>query len=105
MLWKSITDSRTDLDDFAFGFAKAVNTIHSNEGDGKIFFHWLIVDSSDNAASTIRVTQEIRDNPDNIVSGASLTNEISWKTEVVHNRLQRLQHKTLATESRNWDIR
>ncbi|WP_423189130.1 flagellar hook-associated protein FlgK [Alkalibacterium sp. f15] len=96
-----IVASRNDLDDFAFSFAKAVNTIHSNDGDGNDFFSLANLGSSNNAASSIRVTQAIRNTPDNIVSGASLNNEISGDGSRAQ-AIATLQYKALASDSDSW---
>ncbi|MFL2098371.1 flagellar hook-associated protein FlgK [Marinilactibacillus psychrotolerans] len=70
-----IDDMQTELDQFAYDFATAVNTIHSNDGaeDGIDFF----TVSEEGSALSLQVNQEIKENPSLIVTGKSLNNEIA----------------------------
>lgn len=67
-----IDDMQTGLDQFAYDFATAVNTIHSNDGEGTDFF----TVSEEGSALSLQVNQEIKENPNRIVTGKSLKNKI-----------------------------
>lgn len=94
-----INDSRAKLDGFAQNFAKAVNLIHSNDGEGEPFF---TVDEA-NASSTIRVTDNLRNNPENVVSGSSLDNEYSGDGSRAQ-AIASLQNQALSLDSDSWQL-
>ncbi|GAB2490520.1 flagellar hook-associated protein FlgK [Alkalibacterium psychrotolerans] len=94
-----ISDSQTQLDGFALNFAKAVNLIHSNEGEGEPFF----AINEENASSTIRVTEVLRKNPENVVSGASLENEYSGDGSRAQ-AIASLQNQALSLDSDSWQL-
>lgn len=94
-----ISDAQGKLDGFAGNFAKAVNLIYSNDGEGEPFF---TVDEA-NAASTLRVTDALSANPENIVSGTSLDNEFAGDGSRAQ-AIASLQNKTLALDSDTWQL-
>lgn len=95
-----IADSQQDLNDFASAFGKAVNTIHKGgpDGEGSDFFDNVDVE---NPASSLRVTDAIRTDPNLVVSGKDLNNEISGDGSRAQ-AIASLQHKSLATDSDTW---
>ncbi|MCC5895757.1 MAG: flagellar hook-associated protein FlgK [Alkalibacterium sp.] len=95
-----INNMQGDLNEFAYSFALAVNTIHS-DGDlenNQLFFNEV---TKENAASTIRVSQELRNNPDAVVSGRSLTNDVSGDGTRAQ-AIASLQNQTLPINSDGW---
>lgn len=64
---------QTDLNDFAYSFATAVNTIHSHDGEGIDFFEF----DSENVAATLRVNNDILEDPTIINAGRDLDNSIA----------------------------
>ncbi len=97
-----ITDMKSDLNEFAYSFAQAVNMIHT-DGDlenNQLFFNEV---TRDNAASTIRVAQELRANPDAVVSGRDLNNSVSGDGTRAQ-AIASLQNQTLPTNSDSWDF-
>ncbi|MFL2121171.1 flagellar hook-associated protein FlgK [Marinilactibacillus psychrotolerans] len=66
-----IDDMQAGLDQFAYDFATAVNTIHSNDGEGTDFF----TVSEEGSALSLQVNQEIKEDPNQIVTGKSMDNE------------------------------
>ncbi|WP_208560887.1 flagellar hook-associated protein FlgK [Marinilactibacillus kalidii] len=68
-----IDGMQEDLNEFVFSFATAVNTIHSNDGEGRAFFDV----SQENAASTIQVNQEIKKDNNLVVTGKDMNNTIA----------------------------
>ncbi|MFL2120279.1 flagellar hook-associated protein FlgK [Marinilactibacillus psychrotolerans] len=68
-----IDDMQAGLDQFAYDFATAVNTIHSNDGEGTDFF----TVSEEGSALSLQVNQEIKEDPSLIVTGKSMDNEIA----------------------------
>lgn len=92
-----ISDMQNELDEFAFTFSKAVNTIHKGGHDGEGINFFTELDSSENAALNIRTSQELRDNPDKVVSGKDLGNEYAGdgtRAQLIAS----LQHQTLSVE-------
>ena len=65
-----INTKRKELDKLTTTMAKAVNTVHSGNGEGIAFFD---LGSGANAALTIKVNKEITTDPRNINAGKSLT--------------------------------
>lgn len=94
-----IDDSKNQLDEFALSFAEAVNFIHSDGGKGELFFKF----DEFNPSSSIRVTDELRKNPENIVSGASLDNEYSGDGSRAQ-AIASLQNQALALDSSTWEL-
>lgn len=94
-----INESHAKLDGFAQNFAKAVNLIHSNDGEGEPFF---TVDEA-NASSTIRVTEDLRNNPENVVSGIALDNEYSGDGSRAQ-AIASLQSQALSLDSDSWQL-
>ncbi|MFL2071890.1 flagellar hook-associated protein FlgK [Marinilactibacillus psychrotolerans] len=68
-----ISDMQNELNDFVSSFATAVNTIHSNKGEGIDFFTL----DEENAALSLQVNQDIKKDSSLIVTGKSLDNAIS----------------------------
>lgn len=100
---KVINGSQDKLDGFAQNFAKAVNLIHRNgkegEGDGVPFFY---IDEA-NASSTIRVTESLRKNPENVVSGEAIDNKFSGDGSRAQ-AIASLQNQSLALDSNSWAL-
>lgn len=94
-----INESQGKLDGFAQNFAKAVNLIHSNDGDGEPFF---TIDEA-NASSTIRVTDDLRKNPENVVSGTALDNAYSGDGSRAQ-AIASLQNQALSLDSDSWQL-
>lgn len=92
-----IDNAKSQLDDFALTFANAVNFIHSDNGEGSPFFN---IDES-NPSSSIRVTDELRQNPEYVVTGASLTNEYTGDGTRAQ-AIASLQNTPLPTD--NWSF-
>ncbi|MCC5889874.1 MAG: flagellar hook-associated protein FlgK [Alkalibacterium sp.] len=95
-----ISNMQVDLNDFAFSFAKAVNLIHrgGEDGEGQPFFDEV---TKENAASTIRTTKQLRDNPDLVVSGKDFDNDYSGDGTRAQ-AIASLQHQQLPMDSENW---
>lgn len=91
-----ISDMQAGLDDFAFSFAKAVNTIHSggDNENGQVFFEELTERAG--AASSIRTSQVLRQDPDKVVSGKSLDNEYAGDGSRAQ-AIAQLQYQSLST--------
>lgn len=68
-----IEDMQAELNHFAYSFATAINTIHSNDGEGINFFEF----DPDNVAASLRVQEDIANDPTIINAGRDLNNELS----------------------------
>lgn len=68
-----IADKKSELDQLAYKFAAAVNTIHSNDGEGENFFEVSETDS----AKSLKVNKAILDDSSKINAGKSLGNPVS----------------------------
>ncbi|GAA0369037.1 flagellar hook-associated protein FlgK [Alkalibacterium iburiense] len=93
-----IENMQSELNEFASAFAKAVNTIHSDEGNGRDFFTL----EPGNAASSIKVASELRENSSLVVSGRDMNNALSGDGSRAQ-AIASLQHKTLAADSAVWN--
>lgn len=94
-----ITKGQADLNKFTSDFGQAVNKIHSDDGKGDNFFEF---DDSKNPAASIKISDAISENPDSIVSGKSLDNEVSGdgsRAQAIAN----LKNTSLAVDSTKWD--
>lgn len=94
-----IKDAQGELDDFAHSFAKATNMIHSNDGEGEPFFSF----DAANASSTLRVTDDLRANPENVVSGTSLDNDFAGDGSRAQ-AIASLQNNPLPADSESWQL-
>lgn len=94
-----IDEAQGELDGFARDFAKAVNLIHSNDGEGDPFF---TIDDA-HASSTIRVTDALRTNPENVVSGITLDNTYSGDGSRAQ-AIASLQNQSLVLDSDSWTL-
>ncbi|GEN51548.1 flagellar hook-associated protein FlgK [Alkalibacterium pelagium] len=99
-----ISDMQSDLNEFAFSFATAVNLIHSNGGDydngGVEFFNNGEL-TKENAALNIRVSESLRKNPENVVSGKDLNNTFSGDGSRAQ-AIAGLQYQNLSLNSESW---
>lgn len=92
-----ISDMQNELDDFVYSFATAVNTIHSNNGEGIDFFS---IDN-ENAALSLQVNQDIKDDASLIVTGKSLTNDVAGDGSRAQ-LISSLKNTPISLEDANW---
>lgn len=94
-----IVDMQAKLDGFATDFATAVNMIHSSNGEGQDFFN---LDST-NAASSIQVADELKENPGLVISGKDSDNALAGDGSRAQ-LIASLQNTTLASDSGEWNF-
>lgn len=93
-----IEGMQSDLNDFAFQFATAVNTIHSGDGEGIDFF----VFDPENVAGSLRVSQQLLDDPNLVVTGRDLENSISGDGTRAQ-QIASLQGASLPNNIEDWE--
>lgn len=92
-----IDGMQKELDEFVFSFATAVNTIHSNDGEGIDFFDV----SEENAALSLQVSQEIKNDSSLIVTGQLLDNSIAGDGSRAQ-LISSLKNTPISLENENW---
>lgn len=102
-----ISDMQSELDDFAFAFATAVNDIHSTptvEGEpkGRDFFELGNHNDSKGAALSLKVSDALKKDPGLVVSGRSMDNEFAGDGSRAQS-ITSLQHKTMSTDVDSWN--
>lgn len=100
-----IDEMQTELNEFAYSFAKAVNMVHSSDGadGGRPFFNEGQELTKENAASIIRVSESLRKNPELVVSGESLTNVFSGDGSRAQ-AIASLQYQSLSLDTDSWEL-
>jgi flagellar hook-associated protein 1 FlgK len=92
-----IDDMIQELNDFAYSFATAVNMIHSHDGEGMDFFTF----DPNNVAGTIRVHEDILNDPTIINAGRDLDNSVAGDGTRAQ-AIAALQDANLPYSSENW---
>lgn len=92
-----IDGMQSELDEFVFSFATAVNTIHSNDGEGIDFFDV----SEENSALSLQVSQEIKNDSSLIVTGQLLDNSIAGDGSRAQ-LISSLKNTPISLDNENW---